>query len=187
MEPITIHLMSGKSVNLLDLRPEDIHLAEICHRLSQICRYAGATPVFYSVAEHSLNLDKYVCRMDDICTISRATKRQLHLAALLHDAAEAYVGDMIGPIKHIHKYGQRFCSLENCIFANIVRAVVGENIPDFACIRRFHVALTKAELAMFNGERRACHYADLVSGDTMPNVAGELYDRLLKLGVKKHG
>ena len=189
MDPIVIHLMSGKVANLLDLKPQDIHLAEICHRLSQQCRYAGATPVFYSVAEHCLNLDKYFDSRNSSQPRADDTP-EMHVAALLHDAAEAYLGDLIAPIKH-SPLGEGYRQLEHRVLHAIVVALTGWNTSSnwlpFGAVRFAHDALMEAERSMFNGTHRAEHYADLISGDSMPNIAGELYGRLVRLGVRKHG
>jgi hypothetical protein len=185
MDPIVIRLMSGKRIDLLDLKPQDIHLAEICHRLSQQCRYAGATPVFYSVAEHCLNLDKYFDSRDPIRPRADDTP-ELHAAALLHDAAEAYLGDLIAPVKHSW-IGLGYRRLEDRVLHAVVKALTGWGWLPFSSIRPAHNALMEAEDSMFNGTHRAEHYADLISGDSMPNIAGELYDRLVRLGVRKHG
>jgi hypothetical protein len=63
-----------------------ILLVDIAHALSQICRYAGHTNNFYSVAEHSMVMAKLFPEHKKI--------------ALLHDAAEAYFGDLPRPIKN---------------------------------------------------------------------------------------
>jgi len=185
MNAINIHLMSGKEVDLLDLQSQDIHLAEICHRLSQQCRYAGGTPVFYSVAEHCLNLDKYFDSRDPRMPRADDTP-EMHIAALLHDAAEAYLGDLIAPIKH-SPMGLGYQQLEKRVLLAIVRAITEHAWYSFSRLLPAHDALMEAERGMFCGDGRAEHYADLVSGDTMPNIAGELYDRLVRLGVRKHG
>ena len=70
----------------LDPRPEDIAPADIAHALSHICRYGGHVDRFYSVAEHCVLL-------------SHAVPQEHALWALMHDAAEAYVGDMVRPLK----------------------------------------------------------------------------------------
>jgi len=77
---------TGKQFWPLDPRPEDIHILDIAHSLSAICRYGGHTQKFYSVAEHCV-LMSYVVPEED------------RLWALLHDATEAYVGDMVRPLK----------------------------------------------------------------------------------------
>lgn len=70
----------------LDPREDEVRIEDIAHALSLVCRFAGHCRTFYSVAEHSV-------RVSDACSpVARP-------AALLHDAAEAYVGDMVRPLK----------------------------------------------------------------------------------------
>lgn len=70
----------------LDPREDDVRIEDIAHALSLVCRFAGHCRTFYSVAEHSV-------RVSDACSPAARP------AALLHDAAEAYVGDMVRPLK----------------------------------------------------------------------------------------
>jgi hypothetical protein len=71
----------------LDPLPEEIHIRDIARGLAMKCRYGGHVTRFYSVAEHSV----YVSR-----NVPPEHARQ----ALLHDATEAYLGDMIRPLKY---------------------------------------------------------------------------------------
>lgn len=65
---------------------EDIHIEDIAHALGMICRFNGHTRQFMSVAEHSVH-------------VSRIVPKGYELAALLHDASEAYISDLSRPMK----------------------------------------------------------------------------------------
>lgn len=65
---------------------QDINIVDIAHALSLQCRYNGHVRRFYSVAEHCIHLSRFV-------------PPEYALWALLHDATEAYVGDMVRPLK----------------------------------------------------------------------------------------
>jgi uncharacterized protein len=84
-----VQTVSGKRFYLLDPRPEMITIEDIAHALGQLCRFTGHTRKFLSVAEHSV-------------TVSHLLKPfgpAAELAGLLHDAAEAYIGDVNNPLK----------------------------------------------------------------------------------------
>lgn len=87
---VPMRLLSGKIVDLDDLQEEDINIEHIATALSMQCRYNGQIPEFYSVAQHSMLVaDVLESRYD----------KTLGLCGLLHDAAEAYIGDLVTPIK----------------------------------------------------------------------------------------
>lgn len=79
---------TGLSFYILDPRVDDIDPVDIAHALGMLCRYGGHTSVFYSVAEHCV-------------LMSYAVAPEHALSALLHDATEAYVSDMIRPLKQV--------------------------------------------------------------------------------------
>lgn len=88
MEPY-IETASGKMFPLLDPKPTDINIRDIATALSKICRFTGHTEKFYSVAEHSWHCANVL--MDQ--------PKEVQLAALLHDASEAYCQDISSPLK----------------------------------------------------------------------------------------
>lgn len=68
-----------------------VNLGDIAHALAFTCRYGGHIPVFYSVAEHSLVVSHQLERVYGDSALA--------LSGLLHDAHEAYIGDVVGPFK----------------------------------------------------------------------------------------
>lgn len=83
-----IETASGKSFYFLNPDPDSIDIHDIAYSLSNLCRYTGHCSAFYSVAEHSV----YVASL---------LPSHLRLAGLLHDASEAYLGDVNSPLKRL--------------------------------------------------------------------------------------
>ncbi|HHL20213.1 MAG TPA: HD family hydrolase [Aliiroseovarius sp.] len=88
-------MLSGRRLDLLDPTPVDIEIEDIAHGLAFVARWNGQTrgDFPYSVAEHSLLVEKLHGR------ISPRAPAKWRLAALLHDAPEYVIGDMISPVK----------------------------------------------------------------------------------------
>lgn len=87
----SVWTISGREFHPLAPRAEDVDIDDIAHALSHLCRYGGHVPQFYSVAQHSVLVAarcREVTQSDDV-----------GLAGLLHDAAEAYIGDVVWPLK----------------------------------------------------------------------------------------
>lgn len=70
-------------------RAEDVRIEDIAYSLSRLCRFTGHCNRFYSVAEHSIYVAEIVAE----------NRPEWALAALLHDAEEAYIGDISSPLK----------------------------------------------------------------------------------------
>jgi 5'-deoxynucleotidase YfbR-like HD superfamily hydrolase len=83
----TIMLASGKLFDFLDPHGSDFGIDDIAHGLAHVCRYAGQCRAFYSVAEHSM--------------LVADTVSEFAYEALLHDAAEAFIGDVTRPFKQL--------------------------------------------------------------------------------------
>lgn len=78
----------GNRLNLTEPDVKDVAIEDIAHGLAFQCRFNGQTREFYSVAQHSLMVMSLV-------------GEELKLTALLHDAAEAFLGDMVTPLKRM--------------------------------------------------------------------------------------
>ncbi len=89
-------MLSGRRLDLLDPTPVDIEIEDIAHGLAFVARWNGQTigDFAYSVAEHSLLVEALFSRLNP-----RAPARW-QMGALLHDAPEYVIGDMISPVKH---------------------------------------------------------------------------------------
>ncbi len=88
-------MLSGRRLDLLDPTPVDIEIEDIAHGLAFVARWNGQTKgdFAYSVAEHSLLVETLFAR------INPNAPAKWKLAALLHDAPEYVIGDMISPVK----------------------------------------------------------------------------------------
>jgi len=88
-------MLSGRRLDLLDPTPVDIEIEDIAHGLAFVARWNGQTKgdYAYSVAEHSLLVETIFSR------IAPNAPAKWRLAALLHDAPEYVIGDMISPVK----------------------------------------------------------------------------------------
>ena len=105
----TMATFTGKRVNPLDLKPEDIDIRDIAHGLANICRFNGQCSRFYSVAEHSVLVSKIAEQrlVNGSPFLPHIDSDNFLIVAkygLLHDAAEAYLGDVIRPIKKGEKW-----------------------------------------------------------------------------------
>lgn len=83
-----IRTYTGKAFDLLILDPDTICIEDIAHALARVPRFGGHLPNTYSVAQHSV-------------MVSISLPLDLALAGLLHDASEAYLGDMPSPFKKL--------------------------------------------------------------------------------------
>lgn len=126
----TILTSSGRYFNLVEPNHQHVSISEISHALSHICRFTGHVRTFYSVAQHCYHASYLV-------------DREYALAALLHDAAEAYIGDVASPLK-------RLLPDYKAIEARVEAAV----FQHFKLSTHMHPSVKRADLIMLATEQR---------------------------------
>ena len=141
---------TGQLIDFTNPRPESINILDIAEALSKLCRFTGHTSTFYSVAQHC-------CFVHDLCPI------EMRPWALLHDAHEAYIGDVIAPLKnalHAMGGGTALAAIANDLDKAIaIRFGLSWPVPDEVRKRVKH-----ADLVALNTERyvlldqRAAHH-----------------------------
>ncbi len=86
---------SGKMFDVFDPDPNEIDIFDIAHHLALMTRFNGGCKWHYSIAQHSIKCSDRAVDYH----YQRPSEEKLALALLMHDAAEAYVGDIVRPIK----------------------------------------------------------------------------------------
>ena len=128
-----IQTYSGSLVDICDPKPESISIEDIARGLSMQCRFNGQVSQFYSVAQHSIMVARLVEKQLDRQKLYPG--RSIRRAALLHDAAEAYLGDIITPVKKglthdFHKRITPFSDMEYRML-NAIHVALGVGVnPD---------------------------------------------------------
>ena len=110
---------------------DDVALEDIAHGLAYQCRFNGQTKSFYSVAQHSL-------------MVMALVPPPLHCQALLHDAAEAYLGDMVKPLKQLFP--------EFSVIEARVMEIIGQRFA--VDLRKLDPAIKRADLIALATEKR---------------------------------
>ena len=137
-----LQTVSGRRVNPFDPAPDEIDIADIARALGNLCRFGGHCRVFYSVAQHSVIVSELVEH--------RGGDAEDVFAALMHDASEAYLGDMPHPIKHRSPLGTAFKAAEAHLEAAIRdRFGIRADVPE---IKRADRALLATERRAFSSE-----------------------------------
>jgi len=114
-----VSTFSGNRFYPREPRIDRVAIDDIAHGLAYQCRFNGQTREFYSVAQHSL-------------IVAQQVPPHLRLAALLHDAAEAYLGDMVKPLKVLLP---EFSQLEERV-QDIIATAFGIDFSDYGPIKR---------------------------------------------------
>ncbi|MBS1879386.1 MAG: hypothetical protein JST31_07735 [Actinobacteria bacterium] len=135
----SIQTVSGRWVNPLAPDPESIVIEDIAQALANQCRFGGHSRVFYSVAQHSTIVA-------EVCAERGASPAEA-LAALLHDAGEAYLVDLPHPLKHRSELGPPYKKAEELLEEAI--RVRFELVPQPAAMKPVDRSLLATERRAF--------------------------------------
>lgn len=133
-----LQTVTGRRVNPFALAAEDVEIADIAKALANQCRFGGHCRAFYSVAQHSSLAADLVRATADAAEA---------LWALLHDAAEAYLGDLPHPIKYRSELGALYRAAEK----ELQRVICAR----FALPAEPPASLATIDRALLAAERRA--------------------------------
>lgn len=128
---------TGKRFDFDNINPDAICIEDIAASLANQCRFNGHTNTFYSVAAHSIIMANVMSQ--------DGYDNKMVKTALLHDASEAYLGDMVKPLKNLVP---AFSELENKIMAVIAEKFdIHWPLPD--AIKKYDLMMLKAEKECF--------------------------------------
>ena len=118
-------MLSGRRLDLLDPSPKDIEIEDIAHGLARVARWNGQT-----VGEHAYSVAQHALLVEEIATAMQTDlARRWRLAALLHDAPEYVIGDLISPFKAA--IGLDYKAFENRLLEAIYRRfALPPSLPD---------------------------------------------------------
>lgn len=131
-----IQTYNGGRFDFFNMSKEKLDINAIAHALSQVCRFGGHCREFYSVAQHSVYVSQ-LCKPDN------------RMAGLMHDATEAYIGDMVSPLKKLVPEFQNYES-------DLWRVVASQ----FGIPKKLPDDVKAADLAMLSAEARDLCGAD---------------------------
>lgn len=104
---------SGIAIDPLDATVDQIAIEDIAHATANICRYTGHVREFYSVAEHSVRVAELL--------EERGFDTESQFNGLMHDASEAYLGDVARPIKDTSDVGTLYKGAEDILMTLIAK------------------------------------------------------------------
>ena len=189
-------MLSGRRLDLLDPSPLDIEISDIAHGLARVARWNGQTngDHAFSVAQHSLLVEQIFCRQNPAAT------HKEQMLALLHDAPEYVIGDMISPFKAVMggDYKQIEARLETAIQlrfslpatmpAALKKAIKKADIVSAYFEATELAGFSTAEAAEFFGRPRGFHAGDF---DLSPLPTAEIEQafirRFQELEAQIHG
>jgi uncharacterized protein len=133
-------MLSGRRLDLLDPAPADVDIMDIAHGLARVARWNGQTQ-----GEHALSVAQHCCLVESIAgTLAPDWPNRWRLAALLHDAPEYVIGDLISPFKAA--VGLDYKAFEHRLLSAIHRSF---DLPEVLPVDVTHIVKDADRIAAF--------------------------------------
>lgn len=162
--------IGGRRVSIISPTVEQIALDDIAHALSQLCRFGGHTPAFYSVAQHSILVMELAAEANE--------PKNIQLAALMHDATEAYVQDVIKPLKN--RIGEPYEQIERR-FESVIGTAFGIYVSEFHYIKMYDQKALEIEYEYFFERPKRTEFRRYFHDVYAPTLASALFQRAFSL------
>lgn len=164
---------SGNHFNPMEIEEKDVCIEDIAHALSLLCRGGGHLKYFYSVGQHSIN-----CANE---ALARKWPEKVVLGCLLHDASEAYISDIIRPVKrHLTNYLEIEEMILNVVFQKFGLLDLSE--PEKLQIRQIDNEILENELnVLFNHAQADFAPALMSTPDFEPENAEDIERSFIRL------
>lgn len=168
------YILTYSKVKFTPTQPvaDDVHIEDIAHALSMLCRANGHYASFYSIGAHCLNCYEEAC--------ARRESARVKMACLLHDACEAYISDITRPVK---RYLEEYQRIEEKLSHVIYEKFLGSPLTEYEAkmVKLIDDAMLYYEFLEFSGEK-LCDEAPFVAATpdffrgTMRQVEQEYID-----------
>lgn len=141
----SIMLFDGSLIDLISPTEEMISIESIAHGISGINRFGSQSPIRYTVAEHSLGMVR-------MAMFDGVEDKDILFAILMHDASEAYLGDIVSPLKkHLKKYKK----IEETMNSVIESKFSVDFVKHHDIIKKYDRKILKIEKKILWGEEKA--------------------------------
>ncbi|MBR3833152.1 MAG: phosphohydrolase [Lachnospiraceae bacterium] len=140
------YILTYTKVKFTPTKPvaDDVHIEDIAHALSMLCRANGHYSTFYSIGAHCLNCYEEAC--------ARRESARVKMACLLHDACEAYISDITRPVK---QYLDEYKNIEDRLSQVIYEKFLGSPLTEYEekMVKLIDDAMLYHEFLEFTGEK----------------------------------
>ena len=126
--------VSGRRIDVLDVKPADVDIEDAAHHLAWTCRYGGAVKQWYNNAQHSVLVSQILSQWTDVMPAESYQRIWCPMGGQLHDVGETYTGDLTNPMKRALRFAAELYGMQSPfdVIEDRIQAAVEEafGLPD---------------------------------------------------------